>query len=302
MVFRSVLAGLGVVGVMMAGAASAQVLLCPDPPSLETADMDLHAEARRLLKRLSVAFDLYDHDKIDQAAILKDHQETPASLAAKLSTVANRCAYAANDGVDAFQDQLPDLRRLFLEATGIDQATELNLRAATADATSGALAVKPASGVLSEAERIQHYINLSPRQLWQKLWFRSLARVDGEQRWAVIVASPESADVGWDMLTEHQQRWSDVYFELHEPYYEQNRHHALIVGRRLRRPEAERLLTYARKLGMAEDAYVWPVPDDDASAGTTTVVSKEAGASEAAGAEPELRDSRPRLDLTVLEN
>ena len=78
---------------------------------------------------------------------------------------------------------------------------------------------------------------------------------------AVIVASPVDADSGWDALGKHQRRWKDAYFQLHEPYYDSNPHHAIVVGRRLPQRQATKLLDYVIELGMAEDAFLWPLPE-----------------------------------------
>ncbi|MEM7042428.1 MAG: hypothetical protein AAF543_06435, partial [Pseudomonadota bacterium] len=49
---------------------------------------------------------------------------------------------------------------------------------------------------------------------------------------------------------------------LHEPYYESNPHHAIVVGRRLPEDQATRLRDYVVELGMADDAYLWALPYD----------------------------------------
>ena len=105
---------------------------------------------------------------------------------------------------------------------------------------------------------------------------------DQADRWAVIVASPPDVDRGWDQLAEHQERWTDVYFQLHQPYYEDNEHHAIVVGKKLPREEAERLLDYVKELGMAADSYIWPVPVDEAVSTdlpeSKVIQSKDSGA------------------------
>ena len=149
--------------------------------------------------------------------------------------------------------------------------------------------IKPALDEQTNAEAMERSIDLSVRELWRKLWFRPAGdEINEQNRWAVIVASPADSDSGWDALGEHQRKWKDVYFQLHQPYYDDNPHHAIVVGRRLSRPDAESLLTYVKELGMAEDAYVWPLPE---KAGATA-----AGPMPVAG-----QSDRRGLDLSILK-
>ena len=152
---------------------------------------------------------------------------------------------------------MPGLRKAFLTATN------------AADSFAGAVdaAVDPGADEIalewSEAEHVEQSIDLSVRELWRKLWFRSAEHADGDdERWAVIVASPADVDSGWDLLGEHQRRWVDAYFQLHEPYYESNPHHAIVVGRRLPEDQARRLRDYVIELDMADDAYIWALPEE----------------------------------------
>ena len=261
MVIRSLVASAILAGQLFVGGASAQVLLCPEAPSPDITAADIPVEAERLLKRLTIALDLHGHRGIDEDEILQAHKETPSALLDKLGNVVDRCAKESGD-LEAFYDALPDLRKAFLAATNVadpfagaaDAAIEPGIEEATLDLE------------WKEAERVEESIDLSVRELWRKLWFRP-AETDGEneRRWAVIVASPEDADRGWDILGEHQRRWVDAYFQLHEPYYESNPHHAIVVGRRLPEEQASRLRNYVIELGMASDAYIWALPDESGS-------------------------------------
>ncbi len=292
MTIRTLMACGLVAGCLMSGPASAQVLLCPDPPQLDVEASDVSAEAERLLKRLTIALDLHGHRGIEEKAIMEAHAETPSALLAKLGNVADRCSRASGD-LEGFYTSLPELRKAFLEATDLEEAIDEGDRDPM---------IKNASNDLSEAERVERSIDLSVRELWRKLWFRP-AKGGGHtgDRWAVIVASPSDADSGWDKLGEHQRRWKDAYFQLHEPYYENNPHHAIVIGRRLPRSQAERLRDYAIELGMAADSYVWPLPVDDVSSEVeeAEAVPVEAVAVADDGAEePEEQEG---LDLSVLD-
>jgi len=239
MVVRSLLTSFLVTGVMMTSSASAQVLLCPPPPELSASKVEMRAEAEILLERLSISLDLYKHEAIDNAAIVGAHAETPGALLAKLGNVADRCSLAATDGLGKFYDDLPELRLLFLEATMIGE---------------------------TDIIKSEQSADLSVRALWRKLWFRSPSGVnDQKDRWAVIVASPASADEGWTKLGSHQKSWKGVYFQLHQPYYESSDYHAIVVGKKLPRDEAEKLLDYVIELGMPDDSYIWPVPVDQSA-------------------------------------
>lgn len=240
----------------MADDVSAQVLLCPEPPSADIDPGDVSAEAERLLKRLSIALDLHGHRGISEGDIAESHAETPSALLAKLTNVADRCARMAVDDPEDFHAALPDLRKAFLDATGA--ATKLE----SGDAGSEP-GIQTAALELTEAEQVERSIDLSIRELWRKLWFRP-AVSDGpnDSRWAVIVASPSDTDSGWDSLGEHQSQWLDTYFQLHEPYYDSNPHHAIVVGRRLPRNQAVKLRDFVIELGMADDAFIWPLPQD----------------------------------------
>ena len=288
MLVRSLIAGIILAGGMIAEQGRAQVLLCPTPPALAAdaaGDTSVtSAEAERLLQRLSVALDLHGHRGVDEAAIMRAHRDTPNALLAKLNDVAERCARAARDGFETFDARRPELRKLFLKTVmTADRPVSEN------PASDVRSEIKPAVGMPTDAEQVERSIDLSVRELWRKLWFRPASDDISEQnRWAVIVASPADADSGWDALGEHQRRWKDVYFQLHQPYYDDNPHHAIVVGRRLSRDDAESLLNYVKELGMADDSYVWPLPDD----------------TEAAAAEPLPaggRNGRRELDLSILK-
>lgn len=272
MIIRSLVASAFLVGSVAAGNVSAQVLLCPEPPSSLSATADVSAEAERLLKRLTIALDLHGHRGIDEGDIIENHAETPSALLAKLTNVADRCAREANDDPEDFHAALPDLRKVFLDATGAIAASR------PADAVDKASAIKTAALESKEAERVERSIDLSIRELWRNLWFRP-AQSDGQSdsRWAVIVASPPDTDSGWDTLGEHQREWLDTYFQLHEPYYDSNPHHAIVVGRRLPRSQAVKLRDFVIELGMADDAYIWPLPQDG-SVGPTTQIKDQANA------------------------
>ncbi|MGI9437706.1 MAG: hypothetical protein ACR2Q4_23240 [Geminicoccaceae bacterium] len=279
MLFRSVVLGVFVTASVMPAGAWAQVLLCPESQLSIVDQADTSAEAERLLQRLSIGLDLHGHRGVDEGAIMQAHEDTPGALLAKLNNVADRCASVAGPDIEAFQEHLPDLRRAFLQATSL------------------------ASLEKADAEGLEQSIDLSVRELWRKLWFRrGGSDVVQGKHWAVIVASPEDADSGWDSLGAHQHRWKDVYFQLHEPYHDANPHHAIVVGRRLPHDEAGRLLAYVKELGMADDAFLWPLPID---AVTVTPASASTSASPlSASTTPASNQggTRKRLDLDILND
>lgn len=255
MSFRWLVACAFLAGHVVTGSASAQVLLCPEPPAAGFASADASAEAERLLKRLTIALDLHGHRGISEREIMAAHAETPSAFLSKLANVSDRCVRASGD-LEAFHAALPDLRRAFLHATAVVDAPD------DREKRNGDPRIKAAALESKEAERVEQSIDLSVRELWRKLWFRPAENIDdGNNRWAVIVASPLDADSGWDALGAHQRRWKDAYFQLHEPYYESNPHHAIVVGRRLPKEQAVRLRDYVIELGMADDAFLWPLPE-----------------------------------------
>jgi len=306
MIPRTLLAGFVVAGAfsassIMSGDASAQMLLCPEPPSFEVAGDDASAEAKQLLTRLTVALDLHGHRGIDENAIVDDHADIPNALLGKLGNVADQCAMQSSD-LEVFYEALPGLRKSFLDAVGLPTV----VKAADAEASAARdPRIKNASDDLTDAERVESAIDLSVRELWRKLWFRPTGEgEDPEDRWAVIVASPADAESGWDALGAHQQRWKDAYFQLHQPYYEDNPHHAIVIGRRLPREQAERLREYAIQLGMAEDTYIWPLPLD-ANVETPPPPPEDVDASGGANTAGQSGDDdldREKLDLSVLQD
>lgn len=283
MVFRSLVTVTLAVGVMIAGNASAQVLYCPDPAELSTSDEENRAEAEMLLERLLTALDLHGREGIDQDALLSAHEDTPGALLAKLSNVADQCSLTAMNNAATLNEHLPDLRRSFLESV-----LNRDLSSTQGGADTG-------KGV--DVESLEKSINLSLRDLWRKLWFRLPPSQDlPDERWAVIVASPTDASEGWVKLREHQANWDDVHFELHQPYYDDSNYHAIVVGKKLRRSEAERLLDYVKELGMADDSFIWPVPAND----VVNVSSMEPKQNVVEAAET--RGERGVLDLSILRN
>lgn len=262
MIFRSLFSGILAAGVLISGHVSAQVLLCPAPPELSASDAETQAETAEMLERLLIAFDLYGHEGIDIDGIISAHAEMPEALLTKLGNVADRCALADTGDLNAFYEKLPDLRRIFLEAALIGSiADEKGHHQSGANAD---LRGNPAFVDLIEAVQSEPFIDLSVRALWRNLWFRSPdIDTDHDDRWAVIVASPADDNDGWKMLGEFQKAWEDVYFQLHQPYYDDSSYHAIVVGKKLPREDAERLLAYVKELGMADDSYLWPVPIDE---------------------------------------
>ncbi|MEM7045904.1 MAG: hypothetical protein AAF543_24090 [Pseudomonadota bacterium] len=223
---------------------------------------DTSAEAERLLKRLTIALDLHGHRGISEREIMEAHADTPTALLGKLSHVVDRCNAVSHD-LEGFHAALPDLRKAFLEATNIPAVFDAAEASAVDDDVSEAQAISASTTDWAEADRVEESIDLSVRELWRKLWFRTAVSAEANvNRWAVIVASPPDADRGWDQLGKHQRRWIDAYFQLHEPYYESNPHHAIVVGRRLPEDQATRLRDYVVELGMADDAYLWALPYD----------------------------------------
>jgi hypothetical protein len=285
MLFRSLTLSTVLAGYVAAGAAgpvSTQIILCPDLPPASSASSDILAETERLLHRLTIALDLDGYRGISSDDITELHTETPSALLAKLSNVVDRCTKASLD-LTTFHDALPELREAFLEATGI------SFEAIEEEGSDIKTVALQSDDAVTEDE-------LNVRDLWRKLWFRSVEDVDPTiDRWAVIVASPSDIDSGWDKLGEHQRRWRDSYFQLHVPYYDSNPHHAIVVGRRLPHDQALRLREYAIELGMAEDSYVWPLPIDGAEE-TTTPVDVDAAAGSSAR-----RDVEGGLDLSILD-
>ncbi|MGI9511202.1 MAG: hypothetical protein ACR2QJ_17830 [Geminicoccaceae bacterium] len=289
MVFRSLVACTFLLGHAIASTASAQVLRCPEAPRSEIASADISAETERLLQRLTIALDLHGHRGISEARILEAHAETPSALLAKLSNVADRCMMASGN-LEAFHAALPKLRKAFLGATenSSDHGKENDPRIKAAGLTS------------TEAERVELSIDLSVRELWRNLWFRSASTDD--DRWAVIVASPEDADSGWDALGRHQRQWKDAYFQLHEPYYDSNHHHAIVVGRRLPEDQATQLRDFVIELGMAEDTYLWQLPENsEAYEARTSSIDRQATEVEAELDGGEGLGEDGRLDLSILD-
>ena len=273
-------------GQMAFGTASAQVLFCPEAPPADIADTDRSAEAERLLKRLTIALDLHGHRGISEGEIMQAHAETPSALLDKLSNVADDCIKASGDP-DVFHAALPDLREAFLVATDMTETVDI--------------ADEAEQPQIKEAARdVEESIDLSVRELWRKLWFRPVeGGVQGGDRWAVIVASPSDADSGWDDLGEHQRQWKDTYFQLHIPYYETNPHHAIVVGRRLPREQAEQLRDYVIELGMAADSYLWPLPIDAVNEPEeASVAAKEVDAEDTGD---EQQPDKAGLDLSILD-
>ena len=290
MIFRTLLAGLFFVGALAPGGVSAQVLLCPEPPLLRADGGESSAEAEQLLTRLTVALDLHGHRGIDESAIIDAHADIPNVLLEKLGNVAEQCAIQSGD-LAAFHEALPGLRKTFLDAVGLPADVE--------EPDLGGAKIANASNRLTEAEQVERAIDLSVRELWRKLWFRpGKGGGDLDNRWAVIVASPTDAENGWDMLGEHQQRWKDAYFQLHQPYYGHNPHHAIVVGRRLPKEQADRLRDYAIELGMAEDAFIWPLPID-AEAETQSLDDNVEASVEH---DQDDRREQDKLDLSVLQD
>jgi len=286
MILRSLVASVILAGHISVAPASAQVLLCPEIIPTDTAADEISAEAERLLKRLTIALDLHGHRGISERDIMQEHAATPSALTAKLNEVVNDCERAGDD-VERFYDSLPDLRKAFLKATDV---------APEAHETRNADNIKAAAHELQEAERVEESIDLSIRELWRKLWFRPAEGGDQEtDRWAVIVASPSDADSGWDELGDHQRRWKDAFFQLHVPYYENNPHHAIVVGRRLPEDQARQLRDYVVEIGMAGDAYLWEVPSKEADERTSADIGIESITSSGIG------DDVDGLDLSVLD-
>lgn len=293
MILRSLVASALFTGLVLAEDARAQVLLCPTTAPSDIDAADIAAEAERLLQRLTIALDLHGHRGIDEQAIMATHAETPSAFLAKLNNVASRCAQATGD-LEGFYEALPDIRKVFLEATDMSKAIDINY-AVENDQDGAGHSSEP-----DEAQRIEESIDLSIRELWRRLWFRS-DEGGGESdngRWAVIVASPSDADKGWDTLGNHQRQWKDAYFQLHEPYYDSNPHYAIVIGRRLPRDQAERLRDYAIELGMAEDSYLWELPADGAAVADTGISADQAAQHGAGEGRPELG----LLEKRVTEN
>jgi hypothetical protein len=283
----------GLTGLVAAGEAPAQVLLCPQAPSPDIAAAEIPAEAERLLQRLTIALDLHGHRGISEQAIMAAHAETPSALLAKLTNVADSCARATGK-LEGFYAALPELRKAFLEATVMSGAVDIK-HSVEQEQTDKEDADQ------AKVERVEQSIDLSIRELWRRLWFRPADDKKQDDRWAVIVASPSDADSGWDELGEHQRHWKDAYFQLHEPYYDRNPHHAIVIGRRLPRDQAVRLRDYAIELGMAKDAYIWELPADAAIAQEAEPQAAEAGSVKPSIGQASYASARDKLDLSILD-
>jgi len=287
MIFRSLVASTILAGQITVGSASAQVLLCPEVSQTDIADADSSAEAERLLKRLTIALDLHGHRGVSEGEIMQVHAETPSALLAKLTNVANDCIKASGDS-EGFYAALPDLRKAFLDATDMIDVVDI---------VDEGVKQQEVRAAAREWTNVEQSIDLSVRELWRKLWFRPAdGGAKGDERWAVIVASPADADRGWDELGEHQRRWKDAYFQLHVPYYESNPHHAIVVGRRLPNEQAEQLRDYVIELGMADDAYLWSLPDDNEAGGPTPARDADLKIDEAGD-----EQDQSGLDLSILD-
>jgi hypothetical protein len=205
----------------LAPQAAAQAIDCPAA-----------APASLWLERWQAVLELDGADGLP-AELRAAGRQAGAGLVPALAALAERCRTAAGDG------RLDGAERQALRAALVERL--LPERAAALPAFERAL-------------------TLAPRALWRRLWYGDPDRpLDEATRWAVIVASPADEAKGWAALRAHQRRWPDVQFELHRPYFP-GRPLALVVGRRLTRADAGKLVAYARELGMAKDAFAWPLP------------------------------------------
>ncbi len=261
MVVRSWLAaGLAL---LMSSAASAQVVECPGSvPVMQMSKERAAATAERLLDRFVGALGLRGVKAVDQAAVLKAYGELPEQLLVKLQYLALQCGMLVLSGPSELAERQAIIRRVFLDyalsppATGnVDLASYLNQ---TASAGTGIPKDPKLAQLVKAAEQQQQQL---PSAAWHTAWFRPAGALqDDPNRWAVIVASPETENEGWTMLREHQARWPKVHFELHAPYDPDSPTYALVVGRRLPEGDARSLLESVKRDGLAPDSFVWQLP------------------------------------------
>jgi hypothetical protein len=246
MLLRSFVLVLALAGTMGTERASAQAIACPGLAGDETG---LSADA--LIDRFLSVLALRGHEPVAALAKEAAKEDDRAALIESLAALDQDCQRQAGGGLDALDQLRPPLRRQFLE-----------ILAAPADA-----GVVPASAPRAEEPAAKAVpvllgeVDLSVKELWRSLWFRPATEVpSGDKRFAVIVASPEDEAEAWSAYADHQERWTEVHFELYRPY-QGNDHHALVVGRRLTRDEAARLAAYVKDMGMADDSYLWELPE-----------------------------------------
>jgi hypothetical protein len=257
------LAAAAALTVALGAAASAQVIECPGAlPVTDIKPDRTGATAERLLGRFVSALGLRGIPPVDEAAIMAAYREQPDQLLVKLQYLALQCTMLVLDGSLALPERQSVVRRVFLDyVLAPPRPEERDLAAYLNKAASGGTGEGASAEATSAALSVENARQRSEREQWHQRWYRPPSdSVDDSNRWSVIVASPDGENQGWEYLREHQTRWPQVHFELHAPYDFDSRNYAIIAGRRLPEASARELAEEVKRMGMASDAFAWPLP------------------------------------------
>ena len=230
-----------IVSVLPQGAV-AQLVECPGLLSLSKATPQrTSAAAEDLLGSFVGVLDLRSRRAFDEAELVSRYADNPNGLLIKLQDLDAQCLALSQDDRFSVDERQLIMRRRFLEAV-----------LTTSDGSD--------SDVQQAINGIEDEIRLSVKELSRELWFQEAEELlDDTNRWAVIVASPTAA-TAWEELRAHQERWPQIHFQLHVPYHDGSPHYAIVVGRRLSKTTAARLVEIVQQAGMAPDSYRWPLP------------------------------------------
>ena len=225
-------------------AAVAEVVECPGLlPTPEATPQHTDVAAKALLGSFVGALDLRGRRAFDEAELASRYAHNPGELLSKLQDLDLECLELLRNDQLSVDERRQTMRRRFLEVV-----------------------LTTSDGSDAEAQQaiqdIEGEISLSVKKLSRELWFQETKEpLDDTNRWAVIVASPTAARA-WEELREHQERWPQMHFQLHVPYDEGNPYYAIVVGRRLSKTNAEKLVAIVQQAGLASDSYKWPLPVD----------------------------------------
>ncbi len=222
--------------------AAAQVVECPGLLSVPAAaPKRTTAIAKDLLGKFISILDLRGLNIFNETELVSRYARDPDALLIKLQDLDLQCLALSQDDQVSVDERQQVMRRLFLETVlTASDGSDADLQQAIKD--------------------IEGEIELS-RKLSRELWFQKAEEFDDTNRWAVIVASM-AAVTAWKELKAHQERWPQIHFELHVPYLESNPYYAIVVGWRLSRTNATKLVELVRGMGMASDSYLWALPLD----------------------------------------
>ena len=224
--------------------AVAQVVECPGLLSApETASQRTSATAKDLFGSFVGVLDLRGRRAFNEAELVSRYTHNPGEPLIKLQDLDIQCLALSQDDRFSVDERRQIMRHRFLETV-----------LATSDGSD--------ADVQQAVKGIEGEIRLSVRDLARELWFQEAEEpLDDTNRWSVIVASP-TAVTAWEELKAHQERWPQIHFQLHVPYHDSNPHYAIVVGRRLSKTNATKLVEIVQQAGMASDSYPWPLPGD----------------------------------------